>query len=123
MRRPCLIWQEINPNLGYLSPLNYDAAVPKTLFTSDDDSFREQLRELRINRSVTQAELAGLLGQPQSYVSKYETGERRLDFVETHLVCQALGASIESFAREFTRRAATRKPRVKNRRKREAASE
>jgi hypothetical protein len=44
------------------------------------------------------------LGQPQSYVSKYETGERRLDFVETVLVCRALGVEIEDFAATFSDR-------------------
>lgn len=40
---------------------------------------------------LTQAELAEALGRPQSFVSKYEQGERRLDVVEFVLVCQAIG--------------------------------
>ena len=42
---------------------------------------------------------------PQSYVSKYETGERRLDFAETAAVCAILGVSIVEFAKEFERKA------------------
>jgi hypothetical protein len=44
------------------------------------------------------------LGQPQSYVSKYETGERRLDFVETVSVCHALDMEIQDFAATFSAR-------------------
>ncbi|MGE5193186.1 MAG: helix-turn-helix domain-containing protein, partial [Deltaproteobacteria bacterium] len=53
--------------------------------------FRELLKELRTASKLTQSTLAARLGRPQSYVSKYENGERRLDFVETAYVCQALG--------------------------------
>jgi transcriptional regulator with XRE-family HTH domain len=59
------------------------------------------LRQLRLDRGLTQADLANRLGLPQSFVSKYETGERRLDFVETAAVCVALGVAIEEFASDF----------------------
>ena len=44
------------------------------------------------------------LDVPQSYVSKYESGERRLDFVQTALVCETLGMSIEDFAAAYSDR-------------------
>ena len=40
---------------------------------------------------MTQVELADLLGRPQSFVSKYERGERRLDVVEFLEIADALG--------------------------------
>jgi transcriptional regulator with XRE-family HTH domain len=40
------------------------------------------LAAARRARALTQRELASTLGRPQSFVSKYEAGERRLDFVE-----------------------------------------
>lgn len=52
-------------------------------------------------KNLSQMELAARLGMPQSYVSKYEIGERRLDFVETVLVCEALGIGIQDFAKAF----------------------
>jgi len=55
-------------------------------------------------KNLTQAELAARLEQPQSYVSKFEIGERRLDFVETLRVCEALGVKIEEFTKAFTMR-------------------
>jgi transcriptional regulator with XRE-family HTH domain len=45
----------------------------------------------RKSAGVTQVELAGRLGKPQSFVSKVERGERRLDVVEFCQVAEALG--------------------------------
>ena len=75
--------------------------MSKAKFTKPDDIFREILRKLRRSKNLTQAEVAARLGQPQSFVSKYETGERRLDFVETFLVCEALGIDVVQFAAKF----------------------
>ena len=43
---------------------------------------RELLTEARSNAGLKQLDVAGRLGRPQSFVSKYEGGERRLDVVE-----------------------------------------
>lgn len=45
----------------------------------------------RVASGLTQVELAEKLMVRQSYVSNYETGERRLDAVELILVCDAIG--------------------------------
>ena len=52
--------------------------------------FRELLIESRKNANLTQAELSARLGKPQSFVSKYERGERRLDVIEFGEVARAL---------------------------------
>lgn len=70
-------------------------------FTGADEVFRRLLKELRTSRNLSQADLAARLGQPQSHVSKYETGERRLDFVETVAVCQALDVDVVQFTADF----------------------
>lgn len=49
------------------------------------------LRRERGRSALTQAELAGRLRRPQSYVAKVETGERRLDVVEFVEYARALG--------------------------------
>lgn len=51
----------------------------------------DTLIDRRIESGLTQVELADKLKVRQSYVSNYETGERRLDVVEFILVCKALG--------------------------------
>lgn len=42
----------------------------------------EKLSKLRKGQSITQQELADRLGKPQSFVSKYESGERKVDVIE-----------------------------------------
>jgi len=64
------------------------------------------LKDLRRRKGLSQKNVADHLGLPQSYVSKYETGERRLDFVETSFVCEALQTGADEFARAFTKRLA-----------------
>jgi len=63
------------------------------------------LKELRREKGVTQEALAELLGMPQSYVSKYELGERRLDLIETFEICRALNADFVAFVQQFAKRA------------------
>jgi predicted transcriptional regulator len=58
-------------------------SVSKSVFTQSNDEFRALLKELRVRRGLTQADVTKVLRLPQSYVSKVETGERRMDFVET----------------------------------------
>ncbi|MFL1523696.1 helix-turn-helix domain-containing protein [Pseudomonas sp. O230] len=48
------------------------------------------LFESRKNAKITQAQLAERLGKPQSFVSKYERGERKLDVIEFLEVCHQI---------------------------------
>lgn len=50
------------------------------------------LRDARASAKLTQTELSIQLGKPQSFVSKYERGERRLDVIEFLQVVRRLGA-------------------------------
>ena len=59
---------------------------------------QEALKQLRLEAQLTQADLATRLGKPQSYVSKYESGERRLDIIELGEVCNAVGESLSNFS-------------------------
>ena len=59
------------------------------------------LRAARQEAGMRQVDLADRLGQPQSYVSKYESGERRLDILELRQICNALGISLEAFIRRL----------------------
>jgi DNA-binding XRE family transcriptional regulator len=75
--------------------------VSKTIFTSENAAFRDLLREIRTKKSLTQVQLSKILGMPQSFVSKYETGERRLDVIELRAVCVALGTTLSTFVKRF----------------------
>jgi transcriptional regulator with XRE-family HTH domain len=61
------------------------------------------LREIRRDAGLSQEDLAQRLGVPQSVVSKFESGERRLDLLELHEVCAALGVSVSVFVRRYER--------------------
>jgi transcriptional regulator with XRE-family HTH domain len=65
----------------------------KTLSSSTYQQFTLMLKEARIHADLTQDDVAARLKRPQSYVSKYESGERRLDVVEYLQVCAVLGIS------------------------------
>ena len=74
--------------------MSFALDMPRPLNISKDSYglLREILIDARLNAGVTQAELAVTLSVPQSFVSKYETGERRIDVVEFLCICRALGA-------------------------------
>jgi len=74
--------------------------MPKS-FRVESEKLAALLRTVRSQAGVTQAELARRLKLPQSFVSKYESGERRLDLVELRQICRALGISLVEFVRRF----------------------
>lgn len=73
--------------------------MEKSLYSEGYALFLRQLRAAREAASVTQVEFGKLLGESQSFVSKCERGERRIDVVELHQFCLALGISFSAFTR------------------------
>lgn len=68
------------------------------LWDEDREKLRKLLKDLRKNNAgLTQVELSQILDKPQSYVSKYEIGERKLDYIEIRDICKALGISMQYF--------------------------
>lgn len=61
------------------------------------DLYQVLLRELRTKLGLRQRQVAQRVGKPQSFVSKYENGERRLDVSELRMVCHAMGMSLPRF--------------------------
>jgi transcriptional regulator with XRE-family HTH domain len=78
--------------------------VEKTIFSPEHRSLVELLRTLRENAGLSQLEVAERLDRPQSFVSKYESGQRRLDLIELRSVCAALGTDLVAFVRLFEKR-------------------
>lgn len=66
----------------------------KTIHSPEYERLLARLRELREAAGLRQVDLAGQLGRPQSFVSKYETGERRLDLIELRDICRVLGGTV-----------------------------
>lgn len=54
------------------------------------------VRKLRKEAGLTQVQVAAALDVPQSFVSKYELGERRLDVIELHHVALVLRSSLRT---------------------------
>lgn len=59
--------------------------------------FLAQLKLMRHRAGLRQAELADKLDAPQSFVSKYESGERRIDILELRKICAACGSDLSAF--------------------------
>lgn len=64
--------------------------MKKGIYSKENQYFLDLMVQARLKTGVTQAELAKLLDKPQSFVSKYEKGERRLDVVELITICRVL---------------------------------
>lgn len=76
-------------------------AIDKSVHTILYQKVIARLRTKREERGLTQKQLAGMLGLPQSYVSKIETCERRMDFIELRTICILLGMSVVDFMQEI----------------------
>jgi transcriptional regulator with XRE-family HTH domain len=75
----------------------------KSIFTPEQAVLQRLLRQVRLGAGLSQAQLARQLGKPQSFVSKYESGERRLDLPELRQICQAVGVSLLDLIERFER--------------------
>jgi transcriptional regulator with XRE-family HTH domain len=77
------------------------------------------LKEARSKAGLTQAEVAIRLKRPQSFVAKYEGGERRLDVIEFLSVAQAIEAdAVQIITKLATAMGARRRgPRARRRRR------
>ena len=70
------------------------AASVKSVHTERYQRLLAMLIGARKEAGLTQTELAVKLGRPQSFVSKYESAERRLDVIELLQICEAIGIPI-----------------------------
>ncbi len=64
----------------------------------------ELLKEVRLNAGLRQVDLAQKLSFPQSMVSKYEVGERRLDILELREICEIFDISFVGFIQTLEQR-------------------
>ena len=75
--------------------------MPKKPGRPTNDILRTLLRDMRLEAGLNQVSLANRLGHPQSYISKYESGERRIDVLELRAICEALEVSLVEFVRRL----------------------
>ena len=77
--------------------------MAKSIYSAGQEKLQKLLTETRESAGLTQVALAKKLKRPQSFVSKYESGERRLDLIELREICNALGVSLGVFVKKFER--------------------
>ena len=87
--------------LSCLSSTRLGEAVLKSIFTDEYEALLKRLVAARREAGLTQQDLATRINRPQSFVSKYERGERRLDVLEFVMVCRLLMVDACSIIREI----------------------
>jgi transcriptional regulator with XRE-family HTH domain len=82
----------------------------RSVFSAGYQQFRSLLIKERKRAGLTQARLATRLNRPQSFVAKYEQGERRIDVIEFLEIAEALRVNPESFVSSLRRRLNRHRP-------------
>ena len=75
--------------------------MEKSIHSQRYATFLHALKAARLERGITQVQLAERLEETQVFVSKCERGERRLDIIETMCWCEALGMSLADLAKQL----------------------
>jgi len=78
--------------------------MARTLHTTANKQFCKLLIAAREDAGLTQSDVAQHLDRPQSFVAKYEGGERRLDVLEFIDVCKAIGVNPPKLLEQFIRK-------------------
>jgi transcriptional regulator with XRE-family HTH domain len=67
----------------------------KSIFSDDYKKSVEKLKSARLRADLSQKQLADKLGVTQSYISKVEQGQTRLDIVQLKQIAKAIGVKTE----------------------------
>lgn len=76
--------------------------MQKSIHTRQYRVFLDLLIQARKDAGLTQQQIADTLGRPQSFVAKYEGGERRLDVVEFLEIAKLLGTDPHDLIRAIS---------------------
>lgn len=75
--------------------------MEKTIYTKEYITFLKCLIQARKDAGLTQVQMAEKMGETQSFVSKCERGERRIDIVELRIFCKAIGIPVAKFVEQL----------------------
>ena len=76
--------------------------MEKSIYTKRYSTFCSLLRKARRSADLTQVQVAEALGKTQSFVNKYESGERRLDIVEFLDIAKVIGADVDAILKKIS---------------------
>jgi transcriptional regulator with XRE-family HTH domain len=79
-------------------------ALSKSPFTPERAALRALLAETRDAAGISQEKLAKKLGRPQSFIAKYEVGERRIEVTEFIAIARALDADPVALLRKLLKK-------------------
>lgn len=74
----------------------------KSIYNPDNNVLKQLLIGTRKASGLTQTVLSKKIGKPQSFVSKYESGQRRLDVIEFIEISKALGVDPAEMIKKIT---------------------
>ncbi|MBD8826625.1 helix-turn-helix domain-containing protein [Pseudomonas sp. CFBP 13602] len=75
--------------------------MTKAIYRREHVIFLQELKRMRVESGMTQAQCSAALGRPQSFMSDVERGVRRLDTVQLRDLCQVLDSDLISFTSAF----------------------
>jgi len=75
--------------------------MEKTIHSKEHRKLISLLREKRENLDITQLQLASMIDSDQTFISKIENSERRIDVIELRTICKALKISFIDFIKEL----------------------
>ncbi|MBL8823451.1 MAG: helix-turn-helix transcriptional regulator [Planctomycetia bacterium] len=75
--------------------------MEKSIYTREYSVVLRLIREAREKSGITQEQLAKQLKQTQSFVSKIERGDRRIDIVQLRTLCRVFGTTLLSFVQKM----------------------
>jgi transcriptional regulator with XRE-family HTH domain len=81
--------------------------VARTTYLPETAILKELLLDLRVRAGLRQVDLAKAIRRPQSFISEYERGQRRLDLIELREVCVACSTTLRKLVGEYERRLET----------------
>jgi transcriptional regulator with XRE-family HTH domain len=83
--------------LGYTTIGYIIIGMPKSIYSNDYRNVIERLKKARFEANLYQEVVASKLKKPQSYISKIERGERRIDIVELQRIARIYKKPINYF--------------------------
>jgi len=71
--------------------------MQKSIHSAHYAVFLKVLKKAREDAGLSQVQLARKIGETQTFVSKCERGERRIDVIELRTFCRAVGVPLKQF--------------------------